>query len=82
MLLTLLLSPQNVTLGLGQVLARFSLGPFVLWFSYRWVRRGLRLVKSEWIEEKKTGWAFLALSFVVMAGFYYATRPPDWPKRW
>jgi hypothetical protein len=76
MLLTLLLSPQNVGFGLGQALACFFFGPFVLWFSYRWVRRGLRLVKSEWPEEKKTGWAFLALAFVVVTGFYYATRPP------
>lgn len=76
MLLTLLLSPQFVTLGLGQQLARFFLGPFVLWFSYRWVRRGWRLVQSEWPEEKKAGWAFLALAFVVVAGFYYATRLP------
>jgi hypothetical protein len=79
MLLTLLLSPQNVGLGLGEALARFFFGPFVLWFSYRWVRRGLRLVKSEWPEEKKTGWAFLTLAFVVVTEFYYATRPPYWP---
>jgi hypothetical protein len=74
MLLTLLLSPQFATRGVGQALARLFLGPLVLWLSYRWVRRGLRLVKSEWPEEQKTGWAFLVLAFVVVAGFFYATQ--------
>jgi len=74
MLLTLLLSPQSVSHGLGEFLARVFIGPFVLWFSYRWVRRGGRLVKSEWLEERKTGWALLALAVVVVGAFYYATR--------
>lgn len=74
MLLTLLLSPQHTTRGLNEFLARFFIGPFVLWFCYRWARRGLQLVKSEWPEEKKTGWAFLVLAFVVVTAFYYATR--------
>jgi uncharacterized membrane protein SpoIIM required for sporulation len=74
MLLTLLLSPQSVSRGVNELLARFFLGPFVLWICYRWARRGLRLVKSEWTEEKKTGWAFLVLAFVIFFTFYWITR--------
>ena len=77
MLLTLLLDP--LWRGVGQALARLFLGPFVLWFTYRWVRRGLRLVKSEWPEEKKTGWALLVLALVVFFSFYWITREPPWP---
>jgi hypothetical protein len=48
----------------------------MLWFCYRWARRSLRLVKSEWPEEKKTSWAFLVLAFVVFFTFYWITRQP------
>jgi hypothetical protein len=76
MLLTLLLDPHWH--GMGESLARLFLGPFVLWFTYRWVRRGLRLVRSEDLVDKQTGWAFLVLALLVCGGFYWATRQPAW----
>ena len=74
MFLTLLLSPQYISQGLGQWLARVFIGPFVLWACYRWARRGLGLAKSEYVEEKKSGWAFLVLAVVVFLTFCWMTR--------
>jgi hypothetical protein len=72
MLLTLLLDAHWGSFG--GFLARLFLGPFVLWITYRWVRRGLRLVKSEYVEEKKSGWAFIVLAVVVFFTFYLMSR--------
>ena len=74
MLLTLLLSPQHVSQGLNQWLARVFIGPLVLWVCYRWARRGLGQTKSEYMEEKKSGWALLALALAVFLTFYWMTR--------
>lgn len=74
MVITLLLDPQ--WRGIGQTMARVFLGPPLLLLVVWIVRRARRLLRSEFVEDRKAGWMLLVLTAVITAGFLLATQSP------